>query len=216
MSVLFTQVAQQPRGLIQEHDFGAWSYKAWREDDGGVQASVGFDSGSVAGLQAFATANRDLAAQLATGGGDVDVEIVFRHVLSPSEYLAWAASAGLDLYGQVAFSTNDSRDHESSGSIISDSIDPWPQEKVNGFLDDGRNVPYGPITINGPFEVDGKVAANRLLTVVADPRVFVVNVTSNVIKSELQAAGVVAANLTHVEPPQIFAAMAQLGLDNFR
>jgi hypothetical protein len=216
MSVLFTQVAQQPRGLIQDHDFGAWSYKAWREDDGGVRASVGFDSGSVVGLQAFAAANRDLASQLASGSGDVDVEVVFRRVLSPDEYRAWSTSAGLDLYGQVAFSTSDARDHESSGSIISDSSDPWPQEKVNGFLDDGRNIPYGPITINGPFEVDGKVAANRLLTVIADPRVFVVNVTSNVIKSELQTAGVVAADLTHVEPPQIFVAMVQLGLDNFR
>lgn len=217
MSALTTQVAQQPRGLIQEHNFGAWSYRAWREDNGEVDASVGFDSNSVAGLQAFATANRVLANQLAIGSGEVDVHVIFRRTLSATEYLAWSATSGLDWYDNIAFSTNDARGHEAgAGSIVSVSSDPWPQERVNGFLDAGRNVPDGPLTINGPFDVIGKVAANRLPIVIADPRVFVVDVTPNVIRSELEAAGVVAADLTHVEPPQIYKAMVHLGLENFR
>jgi hypothetical protein len=216
ISVLATLVAQQPRGFIQEHDFGAWSYKAWREDSGLVDASVDIDSSSVAGLQAFAAANRDLANQLAAGSGDVEVRIVFRHVLSPDEYLAWSASAGLDWYSDVSFTSIDTRGHEGGGSIASDSNDPWPQERVNSFLDAGRSVPYGPITIGGPFYVLGKVAANRLPIVANDPRVFVADVTSNVIRSELEAANVVIADRTFVNPPQIFSAMLALGLENFR
>lgn len=215
LSALTTQIAQQPRGLIREHDFGAWSYKAWREENGMVQASVGFDSSSVAGLQAYAAANRDLAAQLATGGDDIDVQVVFRRVLTPTEYLAWSASAGMDWYEYISFNATDTRGHGGSGSIVSDSSDPWPQGGVNRFLDTGRTAPYGPLTINGPFEVDGKIAANRLLTVANDPRVFVVDVTSYVISSELEAANVVM-DWVNVDPPPIFSAMLALGLENFR
>lgn len=215
MSALTTQIAQQPTGLIQERDYGAWSYKAWREENGMVQASVGFDSSSVAGLQAFAAANRDLAAQLATGGDDVDVQVIFRRVLTPTEYLAWSASAGLDWYRLISFSATDTRGHEGSGSIVSVSNDPWPQDGVNRFIDTSRTAPYGPLTVNGPFEVDGKIAASRLLAVANDPRVFMVDVTSYVISSELKAANVVMDRV-NVDPPPIFSAMMALGLDNFR
>lgn len=216
MSVLFTQVAREPRGPIKEHDFGAWSYKAWRTDNGGVEAAVSLDDKSVAGVQAFANANRDLAAQLAGSGGNIEVRVIFHRVLSPDEYLAWSASTGLDKYGRIYISANGVDENEQTGMLLSDSSDPWPQVQVNGLLESSRDLPGGIKAINGPFEVDGEVTASRLLSVLADRRVFTVDLTAHIIKTELLAANVVAAEFAYIESPQLFAAMRRLGLDNFK
>jgi len=216
ISTLLTQIAAEPKGVLKEHDFGAWSYKAWRQDNGVIEALVHYDTSSVAGVRAFAAANRDLANQLAPGTGEVEVAVVFRQALSVADYMDWSSKSGLDRYGQIAFSTNNAKGNEAGGSIVSDSSDPWPQVQVDNFFETARTAPDGPMTLNGPFEVDGEVTASRLLSVLADPRVFTVDVTAHIIKTELLAANVVAAEWTYVDSPQLFAAMRRLGLDNFR
>ncbi len=53
-----------------EHDFGAWRYTySYGRDWGELFAMVHYDDSTVTGVQAYAQANRDLAAQFAQPGG---------------------------------------------------------------------------------------------------------------------------------------------------
>lgn len=205
---------------IPAHDFGTWSYTAGREDDGALVIHVRYDDRSIAGLRAYATANRTLAQQLAREGGQAEVQITFRAPVSPDEFRTWAASTGLKVK-TVTLRTVEGDGRRSTLGVHPQATDPLPQAAIDRRLASVSQTQrsgklIGPLTVQGVITVTASVDAKRLPSIAGDPRVFLADVTPAVTRRALTTAGVsdAARGTVFVKPP--FWQMEDLGLDNFR
>lgn len=199
---------------VRSADFGAWSYKAGRNDKGILEATVVYDSNSAKGLRAYAAANRAAAAQIAALGGPVEIQVVFREPLGLEEYRAWASALGLAA-DTVGLRTLDAAGQRSTLSLFPRGKEPLPQAALDTQLA-GANKAAGPLTVRGVFAVRGTVAATRLPEVLADKRIFLPDITAAFIKRDLATSGVADAAQVRVTVFQPYWQMEDLGLDSFR
>jgi hypothetical protein len=192
-------------------DFGAWSYYIADREDGWLRAMVTFDHNSVKGIRDFADANRVLANQLADSTDQVEVEVTFRELMTPEEHRAWATAAGITYFDNVHMMADDPLSGSAEMVVRVGSPQPPPQtrydeEKAAHNLND---------RIQGIDSFRGKVDASRLPAIAADPKVFVADVTMNVVRNDLRAAGITDRADIH-NSVVVFYFMKQLGLENFK
>lgn len=199
---------------VRSADFGAWSYTAGRNELGILEATVMYDGNSPKTLQTYAAANRAAAAQLAAAGGTVEIQVIFRDPLSPTEYRAWASALGLAV-DSVQIRTVSAAGQRSTLSLFPQGKEPLPQGALDSQLTAATKA-AGPLTVRGVFAVRGKVDASRLPTILADKRVFLPDVTATLVQRDLAAFGVADAPQVRVTIFQPYWQMEDAGLENFR
>lgn len=171
-----------PVQIIGQRDFGAWSYTAIREENGLVNVEIRFDHQSVQGIRAFATANKTLAKQLASYKDLIEVEVTFRRPMDPAAYRAWAVAAGISYFDSVHIMAVEQLEGLSAQiAVYPQSTDPLPRAYFEEALR-STNKHRGPITIRGVDAFKGKVDGQQLTTLAADPQVFIVDVTANIVR----------------------------------
>jgi len=208
---------------VLERDYGVWGYKVGRHHSLGTSGNVHYKFGTVAQLNAFAAANQLLATDLASRGGQAEVYITFRTYLTPEQYRALLKVWGASVH-RTELRTVDPSGHEGTlwqGPITGDT-EPLPQDRLDKALIMRRSpVPRGEtgeytLILRGVYSAIIIVDATRLPEIAADPLVFLANVTPNVVRNELHAAGWQTQEKSlYVSPPTPFWHMEQLGLENF-
>lgn len=203
----------QPQSGYQR-DYGSWSYSAGRAVHGRLDAHVWYDTSSIAGLRAYAAANRALADQLARAGGRAEVQVTFRVPMALDTFRIWATSVGLTVQA-VDIRTLDTQGMRSTLGVFPRGGDPLPQTVIDRQLGSASQK-VGPLTVTGVTNARGTVEAARLPAIAADAQVFLADVTATVVRRELGVAGEAdaAQTVVTVQPP--FWHMEALGLGNFR
>jgi len=203
-----------PAPQMHGHNYGAWSYTATRSSDHGrLEAAVRYDNSSIAGLRAYADANRILANQLARSSGEIEVQITFSTPMDPVKFRSWATNVGLTVQAADIRTVN-AKGRRSTIAVFPRGSDPLPQAIIDRQL--ARNLTIDPLTIRGVVDARGTIDATRLPSVVADTNVFLADVTPSVIRRDLSNEGEVDATQTLVQVQPPFWALEDLGLDNFR
>ena len=200
--------------ILREHDFGAWKYVASRGGDAGLYAWVSYNSGSIAGIQAFADANRILANQLASGSGEVQIDLTFRDYVAPAQFRTWAASMGL----QVADSGVRFIEHSGMRGTLglpAQGSDFLPQGPIDDLLTTTDPNRGAPLTLRGVFYTRGSINAQQLTAIAADPLVFLPDVTANIVHNELREIGIPNADTVRANAGSPFYQMEDFGLENF-
>jgi hypothetical protein len=200
-------------------DFGVWHYDySYYPSEGETWATVRYDSSSVDSIQAYATANRALAAEVAQMGGGARVDITFRTPMPLSQIHDWALGHGLYsgwLGVRVVDSTGGRDDYplmmqySYAPSLVPPLADPG--------TDEGSPVQY---QVDGVFYISGMVEARRVPEFGADPLVFLADVTPNVVRKDLMSQRPIPPypdlHWITIQPSSPFRQMEDLGLEHFR
>lgn len=200
-----------PVGLVRQHDFGAWSYTAIREESGLVTAEVQFNDNSVDGVRAFIAANRSLANQLAGSPDLVPFVLTFQTPLDYASYRAWATAAGLKRFDAVYLRGTVQGRAFQTGTFVSSS-DPLPAKTYDDLVALTARQYDTPITMLGVFAFEGQAEAKLLPTLATDPQVFVLDLTANSVHADLREASVPYADYIHVRNGlDVFGATEKFG-----
>lgn len=199
---------------IVERDYGTWGYTAARFAPETIAVSIRYDLASVDQLSEFAAANQILARDLPSQGGQAEVYITFRNYLTPEQFRTWVRNKGLSIQ-RSELRTEKPSGHSGTlgqGKHEGDT-EPLPQDRLDESL---QRMGGQGSTIRGVYFTVASVDAASLPQVASDPLVFIANVTPNVVRNELHAAGwQTRENSLYVDPPTPFAKMEKLGLENF-
>jgi hypothetical protein len=177
-----------------------WRYAATESDLDPLHATVSYKHGSVADLQAYREANKQMAEQLAQEGGDVRVSISLRQP-SPAKEL-------IQHYCQDVWAMQ--RKAGGTEGIGPPSRGPLAHSEVDQFLDpvDRPGFAGG----DGIFGIDCTVDSKRLGDLLAEPLVFLVDVTPTWVRRDLARAGVVPASQVPVMVDFAYGWMLQFGM----
>ena len=204
-----------PRGA----DHGIWRYTAHRTATGQIEAYVEYRRASVADLRAYADANRQLTNTLATKKGQADVQVTYKEPLSPDVFRNWSTTNGLTVAKAAARTlqggTMRGTIGVAPGNLRNPGTDPLPLDLLNGQLEAVRRSDPS-MQVRGVYAARGTVDASHLTAMIADPRVFLLDVTPTVVRQELAAGGVIGADRADVDVATPFWNMEDLGLQNFQ
>lgn len=217
---------------VLQADYGSWSFSIFRDPGDAYQiaprlyGSVRFDDGSVAGLKAYAKANQDLAAQLASQAGQgeqgeqraTEVSITFRNYVSAESFDKWAAGASLHVeYTDLAVEyERDPRlptppvncpDCAEEGPPYALRIQTQPADAEplsQGRVEEALSLQkkeesakgYRLSQVRGVYFTRAKIDSGKLPTIARDPQVFLADVTFEAIRRQLRAKGVPNADAT--------------------
>jgi hypothetical protein len=200
-------------------DFGLWNYDySYYPSEADVWATVHYDTPSVEAIQAYALANRALAAELAQLPGGARVDITFRTYMPLSRLHDWALGHGL-YAGSGALRVLDQQGTRADYpfmmqySYAPPTVPPVPYPSS----DEGGSEQY---QVEGVFYISGMVEARRLPDIVADPLVFLADVTPNAVRKDLMSKRPIPPlpwlDWVTIQPPSPFRRMEELGLEHFR
>lgn len=196
---------------VSQRTFETWSYRAF-SISGRVYADIRYDNDSVASLKAYAKANRQLADQLAAQGSQADVYITFNRFVTPEEFRVWAPARGLSIErSDLRTMGPDGREGTLGHRAHPYDKEIQPLDRLDEFLEPGW-------TVRGVYWTVATVDTARLPELASDSLVFLADVTSNVARNDLVAAGWLGAEEASIsvnggEPP--FGSMEDLGLEHF-
>lgn len=211
---LATKVASEPTGLLRKQDYGAWSYEATRIEGGELRVDIKTNTATVAGVKAFADANKLLAERLSgRGSREVAVRVIFKEPMRVDAYRKWAAASGITFFSNIAIRASTTGDATFDFSVAPGSGNPYPQELIDKLMKNGNDEPVTPSAV---LLLDGKIPANRLPSLANDPNVFIVDVTRGFIELDLDDAGIDGAFFAYMPAVRLYDAMQTLGLVNFR
>jgi hypothetical protein len=201
---------------VQERNYGVWRYKAGRHSDFGIAVNIHYDLSSVAALRNYAAANQALATQLASGGGQAEVYVTFRTYIAPEQFRAWVRAKGVTVVRSMlrSIEPNGNLGTVGQGTHPGDT-EPLPQDRLDEALVRGPRDPSA--TLRGLYFTIITVQASRLPEIAADPLVFIADVTPNVVRNELAAAGWEGVDQATIGvfPNSPFYMMEEFGLENF-
>ncbi len=151
---------QNPVRILGHETLSSWSYTAHQVSNEQPIAEVKVDMSSAAMMQAYATANKQYAEQLAQVSGTVVVRVVFRRVLDSAQYRLWAKTSGISLFDQVCLPATDKMGGPGGMMCLSPgSSDPLPATPLALAEKDLRDV-------QGVEFVKGQMPVNALLALV--------------------------------------------------
>lgn len=201
-----------------KQDYGAWRFIAGKYREEGVAAVILYDDKSLAGIEVYKEANKTLVKQLAGESKQVDVSVTFRNFVEPDKFRSWITSLGIKV------TDADVRAIDSVGNQIALFVSPQPgdgplpQESLDRAVRPHERSGAGASgTIVGVYYVRGKVDAAKLQAIADDPLVYLADVTPNIVRKELTAAGwedVDKAGI-RVQPPHSFFKMEEIGIWKF-
>jgi hypothetical protein len=213
---------QPDQQVIRQRNFGSWNYTAVRRVDGHIAAGVRYDDSSINALVTYAAANQVLATELAGSGGEAEVHITFRNYVAPDQFRTWATAMGLQIkFSQIRYVSGNNNDAAITlGGTVND---PLPRAALDRQLQEATEN-EGVLEVRGVFYTLGTVSANRLPLIAADPLIFLADVTTNVVRNDLIAAGIsgaeqaviqVGSTSTVFHPSPFWRMEHDFGLGNF-
>ncbi len=189
--------------IVRSRDFGLWSYVATRETTG-LNADLSYQFKTASDLREYVAMNRERAAWLASAGGEVDVLVTFRRLLSPAEFREWAADCGIDV-SQVSVRLAAVGGVPGTLTISGRKGDPLPQ----AALEKGqKKLP----PVQGVYSVRGKASASMLSALLLEPLVFVADVTPTLTRLDLIGAGIPGAQDATIACESPFDEMEKLAV----
>lgn len=200
--------------LGQRVDYGAWSYLARRAGDtagnyNGVQigpndieVTVRFPANVANGAYNYVVANRHMLAQVSGNGGQKEVWIIFRDYITPGDFRTFAKAHSLSTTVTYMRGIDESKGQKDYIKMritpLPGNSNPIPQTKLDEInrYDAAKSPKF---TFKGVYTTRTWVGAKELPAIAADPRVFFVDVTPNIVRSDLTAAGIAGAEKANVE-----------------
>jgi hypothetical protein len=138
---------------------------------------ISFDGSTVQSLNAFAQENKELAGELSRASGSVEVPIWFRAPIKLDDFRQWA------------------RGHNLQATLSQLQVAPGWQFYVDDRVAQGvASTPDNPLILPDNFRDDmfqgvymtrARLEASQLPEIISDPQVFMVNVTSIVVRRDL-------------------------------
>jgi hypothetical protein len=193
----------QGRQLVHEADFGAWKYSAWigKAGEGGwddvvvapgqIYATVLYSNTSDIATKAYIEANRKALPQVAAAGGEDEIYVVFNDYIPVVQFRSWAEAhklrTGMSWLRAIA-------EAESPKHYIMIQANQHPDGKT--IISDADVAEHMRITLQmnpsavlkGVFATHAWVSSDELAKIAADPTVFYVDVTPNLVRHDLVAA----------------------------
>jgi len=203
---------QEPAQQTGRHQasFSTWSYQA--EADGSqTQATVQYNYHSVEALKSYVSENKKLAEQVALKGGVADVNVTFRTYLQPDQFRSWAKENNfVPMQSTLRIIMSDGK--RGTVWIAAKSEDVLPQQHIDAALQSSSTKES---VERGIYTTRGKVDATKLRGMADDPRVFLVDVTPNIVRSDLKTNNIDKADTAEVKVVDPFWWMEDFGLGNF-
>jgi hypothetical protein len=164
--------------IVAIRHFETWSFEVYRIDDE-IHGQIEYDK-TEDGIQSYVETNRQFAKELAEHQGEHKVVITFEEPLPVRDLREWCRSKGLRV---VTFNLIDPKDPEHSKLELSESLE---------FLDKYENPPNESpkyLFNMSATHIKAVVVSESLLQVALDPKVFLADVTTNIVQRELIAEG---------------------------
>lgn len=189
--------------LILSRDFELWHYDVTASESG-LSMDVGYIHGSKDDLYRFVEMNRASAADLARKGGEVDVLITFRKLIAPDLFRRWAQLRALKIQF-AALRLREEGGSRGTLTVAARSDDPLPQERIDAVR---GKLPE----VMGVYSTRATVPAESLPDLVADPAIFVADVTPTLARLDFTSQGYVSATTATVNADSPFPEMEELGI----
>ncbi len=199
--------------LIFSQNYDSWSYSARQDASGVFNARIKCDYNTKEGLLQYVEVNKRIAKQLEVTGGEVDVDVTLRTPMDPDRYREWAKNSGINFFEEVNLRDVSARGERTSIGMYPMSADPLPQGFVSSQAN--PNVKNSRI-LQGVVNVRGKIDAKKLPNLTNDTKVFLAEVTANIVHQDLQTKGLSDTDLkqaTILNPVMLFWAVEDLGLE---
>lgn len=198
-----TVVVQGPPSdyeVVRSQDYGNWSYAATRSDKyfEPLHATVNYDHDTVEDLLAYRDMNKGLLPYIASLGGRVEVAVTFVYHVDGPWFVEWANKNGFEVSSSQMAGT-----YNFGGK-------PGEPLSLEGLSNFGFTVDK--VAVFGTW---GTVDASRLDDLLAEPKIFLVDVTPAWVRHDLAVAGVSEPlkEPAHVDSP--FGYMERFGLEKF-
>lgn len=206
--------------LVHQADFGAWSYSAIKEAtptehsaEGALLATnqpyaqVRFNDGSsVAGIEKYIDANKQLVGSMSQRSGQVETWVVFKDYVPADQFRAFAGKYGLKTGISYLRAIDENPNplyapyYKLQVVPTDGASDPLPHAQVDSaFSQVQANVPQ--LTMKGVYATHAWVDARNLPALAADPSVYYVDLTANAVRDDLAKAGIAGADQAVVETP---------------
>jgi len=212
--------------LVHEASFGSWSYTASRkveqvQSPEGVTvthdqlyAVVSYDGSVTAN---YVEMNKQEARKLAQGSGKVEVWLTFNRYLSAAEFGSFAAAHKMQVGTSYlrAINQNPKPIYASYYTIqitpSQNTMDVLPQVDLDTKLSALNDTPEKQIGLAGVYVTHGWIDAVELNTLLADPALYYVDVTADLVRIDLAKAGVAGADQAVIvaHPEFVFASMVE-------
>ncbi|MBF6613318.1 MAG: hypothetical protein IVW55_09340 [Chloroflexi bacterium] len=226
--------APHPYTTVSQRDFGTWKYAATSNDIEGLHATINYDRDTIAGIKAYAAANKALLLakvylgvdvekvikayaaankallpEVIKGGGVADVAVTFVYPMPADWFRTWAKTNSLQVT-QALLRTGAPGSDGGTVGVGGTQDDPLPQSSIDNLLGG-----FFSNNVYGVFGLYGRVDTAKLGSLGSDPHVFLVDVTPTYVRRDIRASGITNAmqEVPRVELP--FAPMERMGLQNF-
>ncbi len=190
-----TQVAAQ--------NFSSWEYSTIRFTYGGdLRTNIYYNHDSISDIQNYVAANKALLADVVRAGGRAEIAVTFVWPMAPDQFRAWAKQHTVQVkQAQIAVGAPGS----SGGTLMigGNADDPLPESSVAKFPFSG---------MGGVFGLYGTADAKQLAMMVADPAVFLVDVTPAWSRLDLLKQDVADAAQAETAVALPFGWMERLGM----
>ncbi|PZS02117.1 MAG: hypothetical protein DLM69_04340 [Candidatus Chloroheliales bacterium] len=212
-----------PDEVVHNADFGTWNYVALKNMNGAViynggkkigpgdiYAMISYKVQTDDGVRSYMEANRKLIAQVAKQSGQAEVYIYFSPYLPVDQFRSFAQAHGLSIAQSfvratrsdpntpyTTFETMGFGPHQP-GELIAKGVDPIPQLELEGRFSQLTHDFPG-LELKGVFYTRAWVNTSELPAITANAQVYYLDVTANVVRSDLAAAGIPNANNIDVE-----------------
>lgn len=148
-------------------------------------------------LQSYQALNQAFASKLGAKSGEVEVYVTFRTYVAADQYREWARTYDLRVE-QTQLRFVDEYGLDATIEIVGQPQDPIPSDildrELNMLTERGRLK-----SLQGVYFARAMVDTSKLLQLITDPSVYLVDVTPNVVREELKAQNMAGAEQSLVE-----------------
>lgn len=191
--------------IVRSRDYGLWGYVATRNTQG-LAVDLKYNYNTAKELKDYVAMNDKRITALANDGGMVDVLVTFKWPVKPGDFRTWAAKRGLEA-ALVSLRLSGKGGVHGTLTVAGRAGDPLPQDKLDAVGIESTLPP-----IEGVYSVRGSVPAGVLPTMVADPAVFVADVTPTLTRIDMVASGIPDAQEAPIHCESPFDDAAKWGL----
>ncbi len=214
--------------VVHQASFSTWSYSSIKDASGTEHSAEAVavgpnqpyaqvmlnDSSSVATIQQYITANKQMVASMSQRSGPVETWIVFKDYVPADQFRSFATAhkltAGVSYLRAIDENPNPLYAPYYKLQIVppANSADPLPQADVDSaFSKLQANTPQ--LSLKGVYATHAWIDAKDLPALAADPSVYYVDLTANAVRDDLAKAGIAGAAQAVIDTPAhlIFIAM---------
>jgi len=208
-----------PGTSVHSGNFGSWWYEATTHIPASIRteeeqplasnqiyAKVTFDGSSMASIQSYIDANKQLLTQMAGRTGQVEISVVFKDYVLVDQFRAFAQAhqlkTGVSYLRAIDEDPNPQYAPYYTIHIVGhqDVATPLPQADLDNIY--GGIKKYVPqLSLKGVYATHAWVDAKELPALAADPSVYYVDLAATAVRDDLAKAEVAGAAQAVVDTP---------------